>query len=87
MGMDIRVDCHFDGQNTFVSIAGRLSGTAIGQIQEALDQIQSPLVVDLSNLIYADNEGIETIRAIIDEGAHVQGASPFIALLLEDTPG
>ncbi len=86
VNMKIRIDCHFNGQKKVISIAGRLTETAVGQLQEAFDQIESSLVVDLSNLVYADNEGIDILRAIIDKGAQVIGASPFIALLLGGAP-
>ncbi len=43
-------------------------------------------MIDLSNLLLVDNEGISAIRAIADKGAQVHGASPFVQLLLDDAP-
>ena len=40
--------------------------------------------MDLSNLLFADDEGIKTIRTFVKNGAQVHGASPFVALLLEE---
>ena len=85
--MGIRIDCHLNGPEAVISIAGRLCGTAVKQLEQALAQVEEPRVIDLSNLFFADGDGIDAIRAIIDEGAQVQGASPFIALLLENTSG
>ncbi len=85
--MDIRIDCHFNGAKTVISIAGRFCGTGVQQLEQALAQVEGPSVIDLSNLVFADSEGIDAIRASIDEGAQVQGASPFIALLLENASG
>ena len=82
--MGIRIDCHFNGAKTVISIAGRLCGTAVKQLERAFTQVEGPRVIDLSNLVFADSEGIDAIRARIDEGAQVQGASPFIAMLLEN---
>jgi hypothetical protein len=44
-------------------------------------------MIDLSNLLFTDEEGINAIRAIADKGAQVHGASPFVQLLLNNAPG
>ena len=81
--MNLRIDhIHADQQNV-IHIAGHLCGRAVAQLKAACKSIEGPLVVDLSSLLYADDEGIVAIRAIIDKGATIQGASPFIELLLE----
>ncbi len=82
--MGIRIDCHFNGSKTVISIAGRFCGTGVQQLEQACAQVEGPCVLDLSNLVFADNDGIDAIRAIIAKGVQVHGASPFIALLLDD---
>ena len=84
--MDIRIDIISEGSKTVVCIAGRLSGTAVAQLKKACDPIEAPFVIDLSSLLFVDAEGISAIRAIADRGAQVQGASPFVQLLLDDAP-
>ena len=84
--MEIRIDITSEGPETVVHIAGRLSGVAVAQLRKACDPIKSAFVLDLSNLLFADDTGIDVIRAIVDKGAQVRGASPFIQLLLDDTP-
>ncbi len=84
--MDIRIEIISEGSETVVRIAGRLSGTAVAQLKKACDPIEDPFVLDLSNLLFADDEGINAIWAIADRGGQVQGASPFIQLLLDDAP-
>ena len=81
--MGIRIDYISSGSSTVVHIAGRLSGTAVAELKKNCDPIEGPLVLDLSSLLFADSVGISTIKAIIDRGAHVRGASPFIELLLD----
>ena len=44
-------------------------------------------MIDLSNLLFADDAGISAIRALVDKGAQVHGASPFVQLLLDSAPG
>ena len=84
--MEIRIDITSEGSKTIVFIAGRLSGVSVAQLNKACDPIKGAFVLDLSNLLFADDAGIDVIRAIVDKGAQVRGASPFIQLLFDDTP-
>jgi len=84
--MDIRINIISEGSETAVSIAGRLSGTAVAQLKKACDQIEGPFVIDLSSLLLIDEEGINAIQALVDKGVQVKGASPFVQLLLDDEP-
>jgi len=85
--MEIRIDITFEGSQTIVRIAGRLSGVAVAQLRKACDPIERHFVLELSNLLFADDAGIELIRTMGLKGAEVRGASPFVQLLLDDTPG
>ncbi len=84
--MEIRIDITSEGPETVIHIAGRLSGTSVAQLIKACDPIEGAFVIDLSNLLFADDAGIDTIRTLDDTGADVHGASPFIQLLLGDAP-
>ena len=84
--MDIRIDYITDGPETVICIAGRLYSPAIPELKQACDAIEDPLVIDLSNLLFADEKGIDAIRAIENKGAQIQGASPFVQLLLDNAP-
>ena len=85
--MEIRIDITSEGPETIVRVAGRLSGVMVAQFRKACDSIEGAFVVDLSNLLFADDAGIDTISAIVDKGAEVRGASPFIQLLLDNANG
>jgi len=84
--MEIRIDITSEGLETVVHIAGRLAGVAVAQLRKACDQIEGAFVLDLSNLLFADDAGIDVIHTIGENGAKVRRASPFIQLLLETTP-
>jgi hypothetical protein len=43
-------------------------------------------VIDLSNLVFADDAGIDVIRTLSEKGAEVRGTSPFVQLLFDDAP-
>ena len=82
--MKIRIDVKSEGSDTVVYIAGRLTGVAVEQLRKACDPIKGDFVLDLSNLMFADTEGINAIREICDNGAEIRGTSPFIRLLLDE---
>ena len=82
--MDIRIDLIKKGPETVVGIAGRLAGNAVAELENACDQIQGSFVIDLSNLLFTDDEGINAIRTLADRGVWIHGASPFIQLLLDN---
>jgi anti-anti-sigma regulatory factor len=85
--MEIRIDITSEGPETVVYIVGRLSEVAVAQLRKACDPIEGAFVLDLSNLLFADDAGIDVIHTIVEEGAEIRGASPFVQLLLDDTPG
>ena len=85
--VEIRIDITSEGLETVIRIAGRLSNSAVPQLKKACYPIEDPFVMDLSNLLFADDEGIHAIRALADKGAQIHGASPFVRLLLDAAPG
>ena len=84
--MNIRIDFNSNGSKTVVHIAGRLAGSTVAQLKMACDPIEEPFVIDLSNLLYADDEGISTIRALANRDTQIRGASPFVRFLLDNAP-
>ena len=76
--MVIRIDFNSNGSETVVRIAGRLVSTAVTQLKKGCESIEVPLVIDLSNLLFIDDKGIKAIRAIVNRGTQVNGASPFV---------
>ena len=84
--MAIRIDIITDEPETMVRIAGRLTSTSVAQLEKACDPMEMPLMIDISSLLFADDEGINALRTIADKGSQLHGASPFVQLLLENTP-
>ena len=84
--MGIRIDITTEGPETVVHIAGRLASNSVEQLEKVCDPMEKPFVIDISNLLFADDEGINTLRMMADKGSQLHGASPFVRLLLENTP-
>lgn len=81
--MTLRIDTESEGSTTVVRVAGRLSTPGCNELYRACCRIEGRLVVDLSDLIFADATGIEVLRALREKGAEVRGDSPLIRLLLQ----
>ena len=82
--MEIRIDITSEGPETVVYVIGRLSGAAVAELRKACDPIEGVFLLDLSNLLLADDAGIDVIRKLCEKGTEVRGASPFIQLLLDN---
>jgi len=85
--MAIRIDITSEGPEVVVHLAGRLSGGAGTELRKACGPIEGAFVLDLSELLFADDAGIEVIRAVGEQGAEIRGASPFVQLLLGNSCG
>ncbi len=83
LAMAFRIDHIRSDDKTVVNLAGRLTGPAVAQLKRACEPVEGLLVVDLSSLMYADDNGIEALQAIVGKGAKIRGASPFVDLLLK----
>ena len=80
--MDIRIDKEIEGNAIVLHVAGRLAGDAIAQLTDVCESVDDHYVLDLSKLMFADDEGVEAIRTLRERGADVRGASSFIKLLI-----
>ena len=85
--MNIRIDIKSEGPETFACIAGRLCGASVAELTKACEQIENPFVIDLSDLLFADDAGINAIQTLAERGVQVRGASPFVQLLLDNASG
>ena len=80
--MGFRIDVEKVGIITRISIAGDLLAQGVGDLKQAAGENSESLELDLSDLRFADSDGVEVLRRLIDSGAIAIGASPFIKKLL-----
>ena len=83
--MAIRIDVKTEGDEVVVYLAGRLSEDDNKELIDTCDHIKGGFVLDLSSLLFADDAGIDAIRAISDQKTKIRGASQFIHLLINKT--
>ena len=81
--MAIRIDINSEESEIVVHLAGRLFEDATKELTDTCDSIKGNFVLDLSKLLFADDAGIDTIRAISKQDAKIRGASQFIQLLAD----
>ena len=81
--MDIRIDIETNGPVEVVQVSGRLVESFIRQLTDLCGPMEGNFVLDLSNLAFADDAGIDVIRSLREKGADISGASLFIKLLID----
>ena len=80
--MGMRIDVESVGIKTRISIAGELMAEGVRELEKASEASRDTLELDLTDLRFADPEGVAALRRLIDNGATAIGASPFIKRLL-----
>jgi anti-anti-sigma regulatory factor len=81
--MSIRINIEPEASVTVLQVAGQLDGTTAGQLTETIESIEGNIVMDLSELTFADEAGVDAIRSLKDKGTDIWGASAFIRLLVK----
>ncbi len=80
--MGLRIDVKSVGAKTRICVAGELLVEGVGELKQAAGANGESLELDLSDLRFADSDGVASLRRLIDNGAIAIGASPFIKKLL-----
>ena len=81
--MDIRIDIETRGLVEVVQVSGRLVVPFVQQLRNVCEPMEGNFVLDLSELIFADDAGMDVIRSLREKGAAISGASAFIKLLID----
>ena len=80
--MSVRVTPTIDGERTVLQVAGRLESADLSELDKEIRSLDGPLVLDLSELLSADEAGIEKLRELLSAGAELRGASHYVQMLL-----
>ena len=81
--MDIRIDIETEGPVDVVCVSGRLVVSSIQQLTGVCEPMEGNFMLDLSELVFADDAGIDIIRSLREKGAEISGAASFIKLLID----
>jgi anti-anti-sigma regulatory factor len=80
--MAIRITATGDGEAQVLKVDGQLSADSGAELVRACEAVTGRLVLDLSDLRFADRRGVGMLRELRARGAVLQGLSPYLELLL-----
>jgi hypothetical protein len=68
---------------TTIQVVGRLHEEAVALLGDACDRARRPLVLDLSELTNASDDGVRLLGRLAAQGVHLVAASHYMRLLLD----
>jgi anti-anti-sigma regulatory factor len=80
--VDLRLEVVAEPDRAVIRIHGRLAGAAVTELERVCREASGPLVLDLTQLMSADDAGVATLRCLRADRAQCTGISPYLALLL-----
>ncbi len=72
-----------NGSKTIISIAGKLEEESLAELEALCADARPTVVFDLSDLQGADEASVRWLRARVEKGDRVTGATPYIGLRLD----
>jgi hypothetical protein len=84
--MTIRINRRETAEGVVVELHGWLSQDVLAEFVSLCDSVGDPLRMDLSHLAGTDEAGLAALQGRIAGGARIEGASPYIRLLLDSAP-
>ena len=78
----LRITFSSEGSRTVLRLAGELVEEGVAELEKVVSSYAGEIVVDLSELRFADPSAIRTLLAIADNGVELRRPSPYIRLLL-----
>jgi hypothetical protein len=82
--MQLRIVVSLEGSRRVVKVEGRLDAEGVPELENVTRDVCAALCLDLSDLRLTDGEGIAALLRLQKAGAVIQGASPYLKLLLQE---
>ena len=82
--MTFRITKITEERQTTIRMDGRLDSVALPHLEQECQAAERPLVLDVSNVVSADNASVGKIRELISAGAEIRGTSRYLEMLLND---
>ncbi len=81
--MKLKISTTTSGTVTTIKIEGELVSQGIPDLENACGSVDGAVAFDLSELMKADEEGIQALKNLRDGGARLVAVSPYIELLMK----
>lgn len=85
--MTLRIASNEPRPTAGLKLDGRLTGEEVLEVRRACAGIEGRLVLDLTDLQFADRPRVRVLRELRAHGAQLIGVSPYLGLLLGETLG
>lgn len=82
--MDLRLTVTQEDRVAVIHVDGWLAAENLNDLEPLVTAIEGEVIIDLSNLVSADDAGVATLRSLAGRGARLIGVTPYVALLLDD---
>ena len=69
-------------KKTMIFLEGHLGVCELSDLRQEFRSAKTSLLLDLSGLLSADEEGMRLLRSLSDKGVELCGASAYLRLLL-----
>lgn len=80
--MPLRIEVRQHSTENTLALEGWLKGPEVEELERLAAWIKPPFRIDLVQLAGADADGVTALQALIERGAVLANASPYIELLL-----
>jgi ABC-type transporter Mla MlaB component len=81
----LRIGCDDDLSSGAVRLAGRLTREELPELERVIAERRRPLRIDVKHLTSADGDGLAVLKRLREEGAVLEGASPYLRLALGES--
>jgi hypothetical protein len=75
-----------EGNHTLVTIDGQVAESDLNEIKRVRKTVKGTVLLNLSGVAECAPGGVRVLRAWLEAGAQLQEATPFLRMLLENTP-
>lgn len=79
----IRITTLKEKNATVVTIDGQLAESDLGEVQRIRESVKGVVFLNLRGLEECAAGGVKALRAWLDAGAVLQGATPFLEMILK----
>jgi ABC-type transporter Mla MlaB component len=80
--LTIRIRTRAEETHTTIRIEGQLTKDGVPDVRAACESAKPPLRLNLSGLRSADSDGIRVLRSLLEAGAELHDANPYIKQLM-----
>jgi len=81
--MTLRISAAGSHATVRLKLDGRLTAEDVPGLLGTCAELEERLVLDLTDLQFADRPGVRALRELRARGAELTGASPYLRLLLD----